>query len=157
MLSMHTNPIIGTGYESFWLGPRLDYFWTNSGMGRLNEAHNGYLEVYLELGLVGIFLLGGFLIASYSKIWKRDGQGSSATLFGAALWMVLVFYNVSESAFEGGLLYTVFLMGAISMPDRVKSEASGVVTPVGSTAVAHLAAHGQFKGSRSWAAGRQFH
>ena len=27
LLSMHTNPLLGTGYESFWLGPRLQWFW----------------------------------------------------------------------------------------------------------------------------------
>jgi O-antigen ligase len=126
LLGMHTNPIIGTGYESFWLGQRLDYFWTNSGLGRLNEAHNGYLEVYLELGMVGIFLLGGFLIATYRKIWRRTGQGSSVTVFAATLWMVLVFYNMSEAAFEGGLLYTIFLMGAISVPERARSRVASI-------------------------------
>ena len=55
VLSMHTNPLFGVGYESFWLGPRLQWF------GRLvarhiNEAHNGYLEVYLNLGIIGVVL-----------------------------------------------------------------------------------------------------
>ena len=27
VLSMHTNPLIGTGYESFWLGSRLQIIW----------------------------------------------------------------------------------------------------------------------------------
>ena len=29
LLDMHTNPLLGTGYESFWLGPRLQRFWQN--------------------------------------------------------------------------------------------------------------------------------
>ena len=63
VLSTHTNPIIGTGYESFWLGSRLEYVWRLA--GQVNEAHNGYLEIYLTLGLVGVFLLLSFMIASY--------------------------------------------------------------------------------------------
>ena len=55
LLSMHTNPLLGTGYESFWLGPRLVKIWQR--FGPINEAHNGYLEVYLNLGLIGLFLL----------------------------------------------------------------------------------------------------
>src|SRR5262249_31683228 len=44
LLSMKINPILGTGYESFWLGPRLEWFWQNAGLGHINEAHNGFLE-----------------------------------------------------------------------------------------------------------------
>ena len=67
VLGMHTNPLVGTGYQSFWLGPRLEYFWQNSGLGHLNEAHNGYLEVYLELGLIGVSLLIGFLFRAIGR------------------------------------------------------------------------------------------
>jgi len=27
LLNMRTNPVVGTGYESFWLGPRLQPIW----------------------------------------------------------------------------------------------------------------------------------
>ena len=57
VLSMHTNPLVGAGYESFWLGPRLQKIWQV--FGPLNESHNGYLEVYLNLGLIGVTLLPG--------------------------------------------------------------------------------------------------
>ena len=35
------------------------------------EAHNGYLQIYLDLGLIGLFLICTFLIATYRKICKR--------------------------------------------------------------------------------------
>ena len=31
VLSLHTNPLVGTGYESFWLGPRLERVWQVAG------------------------------------------------------------------------------------------------------------------------------
>ena len=52
VLSLHTNPIVGTGYESFWLGPRLLRIWPV--VGQINEAHNGYLDIYLNLGVIGV-------------------------------------------------------------------------------------------------------
>jgi O-antigen ligase len=123
LLDMHTNPVIGTGYQSFWLGSRLQLFWQESGEGRLFEAHNGYLEVYLEEGLIGVVLLGGFLISGYKAIWRKKGPTpSSMTAFALAIWMVLVFYNMSEAAFDRGLLYTVFLLGAIRLPLRSDSR-----------------------------------
>ena len=56
LLGMHTNPWIGTGFESFWLGNRLEYI--SDMMSWIpNEAHNGYLEIYLNLGIIGLILL----------------------------------------------------------------------------------------------------
>lgn len=116
LLGMHTNPILGVGYESFWLGPRLQWFWQNAGLGHINEAHNGYLEVYLELGLTGCTLLAGFLLARYRALCKALEQGSELAVLGLATWLVLVFYNMSEAAFDGGLLYSLFLVGAMTVP-----------------------------------------
>jgi exopolysaccharide production protein ExoQ len=126
VLGMHTNPLVGTGYQSFWLGQRLEYFWQNSGLGNLNEAHNGYLEVYLELGILGMALLIGFLVASYRGICRRLVLQPDLAVLGLAAWLVLVFYNMSEAAFEGGLLWLVILMTAISVPERARRRARSV-------------------------------
>jgi O-antigen ligase len=116
LLGMHTNPIIGTGYESFWLGQRLEWFWQFGGQGRLNEAHNGYLEVYLELGLIGDALIGGLIVTSYGRICRMLNKGDSIAAFSLAMWMVLVFYNMTEAAFEGTFVFVVFLVGAMRIP-----------------------------------------
>jgi len=34
----------------------------------VNEAHNGYLEVYLNLGWVGVGLIGLILMKGYSNV-----------------------------------------------------------------------------------------
>lgn len=118
LLKMHTNPLIGTGYQSFWVGPRLQYFWNNAGLGHINEAHNGYLEIYLELGLIGVILMAIFLISALRAISRNIDTGSQLGVLGLALWLVIVFYNMSEAAFEGGLLYTIFLITAVRIPAR---------------------------------------
>ena len=114
VLSLHTNPLVGTGYESFWLGPRLQKVWS-AGFGKLNEAHNGYLQVYLNLGFIGVFLLGWFLISSYRTICRSLDQVSSLGSFSLALWTVLIFYNYTEAAFVGGLLWLALLPGVITV------------------------------------------
>src|SRR6266513_1993207 len=67
LLGLQTNPILGTGFESFWLGDRLRQL---EGLFYFvpNEAHNGYLETYLTLGIAGVFLLIGLFIATFWKI-----------------------------------------------------------------------------------------
>jgi len=126
LLSMHTNPLLGTGYQSFWLGPRLEWVWHN--FEQVNEAHNGYLEVYLNLGLIGLFLLSGFLMASYRSICRRLTSPSGLTFasLGLALWTVLLFYNVTEAAFGGGLVWLTFLLGAIAAPRRAEDQVRNV-------------------------------
>lgn len=62
VLSMHTNPFIGTGFESFWLGSRLQAVWNMSVKG-IQEAHNGFIELYLNLGWVGLFILGWLIVS----------------------------------------------------------------------------------------------
>jgi exopolysaccharide production protein ExoQ len=126
LLNMHTNPLLGTGYESFWIGSRLQSFWETAGLGHLNEAHNGYLEVYLNLGLIGLCLLGGFMIASYGTICRRLRPFSSLGSLTLALWVIMVFYCVTEAGFRGGLMWLAFLLGGITVPERAVSRGSTV-------------------------------
>lgn len=136
LLGMHTNSLLGTGYESFWLGPRLAYVWQSYGSWGINEAHNGYLEVYINLGLVGLFLISMIVIASYRSIGKALVSGFSLAPFGLGLWTVLIFYNVTESAFRcSQLMWVMFLLGALAISQLAPKYASSVpaarLAPIG--------------------------
>ena len=39
-------------------------------LGGLNQAHNGYIEIYLNLGWIGLALLGAIIVGGYRKIIK---------------------------------------------------------------------------------------
>jgi exopolysaccharide production protein ExoQ len=126
LLNMHTNPFVGTGYESFWLGPRFN--WIAQTFAPVNEAHNGYLEVYLNLGLIGLLLLGGFLITSYRTICRRFTTTSSLGSLSLALWTVLLFYNITEAAFKFQLMWVIFLLIAIAVPGKAEDQVHAVAT-----------------------------
>jgi exopolysaccharide production protein ExoQ len=130
VLSTNTNPIVGTGYESFWLGPRLLWIWQQ--VGPINEAHNGYLEVYLNLGLIGLLLLVAFLITSYLTIVRVTKASPTNGSLSLALWTILLFYNVTESSFQPQLLWSVFLLGALVVPRRSLRTATHATRPIGS-------------------------
>jgi len=84
----------------------------------INEAHNGYLEVYLNLGLIGVFLLIALLLSSYRTICKITPTSSLASL-GLALWTIVLFYNMTESAaFRGNLMWITFLLVTIVVSPR---------------------------------------
>ncbi len=122
VLDMHTNPLVGTGYESFWLGPRLDQLWAQSVTYGINEAHNGWLEIYLNLGSIGVVLMCIVLIASYRKIAKKLVPLSALSSLMLALWIITLFYNMTEAAFKWHFMWLIFLMAAVAVPESVKEE-----------------------------------
>jgi exopolysaccharide production protein ExoQ len=114
VLSTHTNWLVGTGYESFWLGPRLSHVWALA--GTVNEAHNGYLELYLTQGVIGLLLLAWLLISTYRAICGRLDAVSDIGPFGCALWTIALFYNMTESAFKAPFMCLTFLLGTLVLP-----------------------------------------
>jgi len=124
LLSIDTNPVVGTGYRSFFLGDRLQAFWQV--FPGINEAHNGYLDIYLTLGIVGLVLLLAFLVASYGTIWKRFGSSSQLASLGLAVWTTMLFYNVTEAGFDNSLLWLNLMLIGIAVPvlteERARSE-----------------------------------
>jgi exopolysaccharide production protein ExoQ len=67
-LEVQSNPIFGAGFESFWLGERRQRIVEFYNGWQPRGAHNGYLEIYLNLGLIGLSILIGLLIATFWKI-----------------------------------------------------------------------------------------
>jgi hypothetical protein len=98
LISLVQNPVVGTGFESFWLGPRLEKLWSIY-WWHPNEAHNGYIEIYLNLGWIGIALLASVLIAGYRTVmaaYRRDLPLANLRL---AYFLVGMAYNFTEAAF----------------------------------------------------------
>ena len=110
ILPLNPNPLLGAGYEGFWLGNRLMTMWTAL-WWLPNQAHNGYIEVYLNLGFVGLLIVGGFLLVSYSRIWTT----ATVDLFslGLTVWIVTLLYNVTEAALFKGSLWLLLLTNSI--------------------------------------------
>jgi exopolysaccharide production protein ExoQ len=126
LLGFDTNPFLGVGYESFWMGPRLQAMWAKH--GTINEAHNGYLQTYLNLGIIGLCFLTAFIITTYRRIWQQFGAKSAMAPFGAGVWTALLFYNLSEAALPGGLLWWSILPVALYRPPAAERATDPVTT-----------------------------
>jgi len=108
LMAMKINPIIGTGFESFWLGPRLEAMWARW-WWQPNQAHNGYIETYLNLGWVGVALLIGVILTTFVKAQRTLLEKFDLGRFRMAWLFVILAYNYTEATFKGvHLLWTVF-------------------------------------------------
>jgi O-antigen ligase len=100
VLAMHTNPWIGTGFESFWLGPRLLKMRTALPNFPINEAHNGYLEAYLNLGWAGICFIALLLVTAYKRVISGIRRNPSKASLFLGFLLCTLFYSFTEAGFR---------------------------------------------------------
>jgi len=127
VIPMVPNPIVGAGFDSFWLGPRLDTMWRLYPSLYLNEAHNGYIEIYLNLGVVGVLLIVLLLLSGYRNAVKsfRYGEAFGANSLLLAYVFTAAFYSITEAGFREMFVIWTFLLLAIvgsSQPSKVRAK-----------------------------------
>ncbi len=116
LLAFRTNPLIGVGYGSFWLGDRLARLW-DIYTWEPNESHNGYLNVYLELGYVGLCALAGVVYCAYRNIKKELASNFDYGRFRLGLFVIALLYNLTEDAIgKMTLVWFVFLAVSLDVP-----------------------------------------
>lgn len=97
-LELVRNPLLGAGYESFWLGSRLEKMWTY--IAGVNQSHNGYLEIYLNLGWIGVTLLVLLLISGYRNIMGAFRREEPTARLRLAFFISVCVYNCTEAGFK---------------------------------------------------------
>jgi exopolysaccharide production protein ExoQ len=129
-LGMVRNPLFGTGFESFWLGGRLERMKVLIDQG-VNQAHNGYVEIYLNLGWVGVSLLAVILITRYSRITAAVRQMAPLANVRLAYFIVAVVYNFTEAGFK--MMHPVwitFLLAVMVLPEAPPAQDPPPITLV---------------------------
>ena len=124
------NAILGSGYETFWLGDRLDeicalYWW------KPNEAHNGFVGVYASIGLVGVALLVAVIVQAYRRLFRlyAHAHENEYARIGLALLTAALLYNVTEYAYLGlASMWFIILLVSIRL-SSARAEVSDVLEP----------------------------
>jgi hypothetical protein len=119
-LKLAGSALVGAGFESFWLGERLERMWTVF-WWHPNEAHNGYLEIFLNLGWIGIGILALVIGKGYRTVidgLRRNTPESALMLSSFAVTLV---YNFTEAAFFRMMVpvWFLFLMAITKTPSLV--------------------------------------
>jgi O-antigen ligase len=122
LLNAGTPPMLGTGFMSFWDD--------QSYQSKLPEwmpgsAHNGYLEIYLGGGWVGIFFLSLMLVGVGLRINNSLSWGGDYSVFRFAVYVMALLGNYSESSFAWmtplGFLFLFAAIGYAGAPATVQS------------------------------------
>jgi exopolysaccharide production protein ExoQ len=118
------NPWIGDGYWNFWGGPAG--MKVNEAMNALiPNAHNGYLDIYLDGGVIGLSVLF-FLLVAYGRRLMKNLSANRLRRLRFAMLVVVIIYNLTESMYArvSPLWFTTLLV-LVDLPflsDRPKKK-----------------------------------
>jgi exopolysaccharide production protein ExoQ len=125
-LTVRNSPLVGAGYESFWLGTRLQEMWKAIPGLRVNEAHNGYIEIVLTLGYIGAILLGILIVTGYRNIIADYRSHPEIASLRMAFLFAAVTNALTEAAFRMmGPPWIAFLLAIMAVPVCFAPESGG--------------------------------
>jgi exopolysaccharide production protein ExoQ len=134
VIKLNPNAWVGAGYESFWLGPRLEAMVTDVTREWVpNQSHNGYLEIWVNLGWIGLGCLAVVLFYGYKEVilaWRHKVLAGDLML---AYFVTGVNYNISEAAFFRATfpVWVFFLLAIAVSQDTGKQSSRESITSKG--------------------------
>jgi exopolysaccharide production protein ExoQ len=92
------KPWLGAGYYAFWIAADGTEARINFTTWDASHAHNGLLELSLELGIVGmITFLVGYLVAFWRAVQRLRSNSFSVGFWPLAMLVLLLVMSVAES------------------------------------------------------------
>jgi exopolysaccharide production protein ExoQ len=133
VIPLARNPLIGAGFESFWIEPGLSgelaLALPGWGIQHLNEAHNGYIEMYLNLGWVGVCLLALILIGGYRRAVGAFRGNSAIGSLALAYVATAAIYSITEAGFRMMTPSWISLLLAVVAAGGTAAGVVGSVAP----------------------------
>jgi O-antigen ligase len=122
LLKEGTDPLFGAGYYSFWMGDRVARL--SAGFYyALNEAHNTYLETYLNSGLIGVALLLAVLLSAGIRIKQEAMKSESFGAFRLGCFLPLLLYGYTEAFMNRlGVLWFLFILVIVRYPKKIPAQ-----------------------------------
>ena len=120
------NPLTGSGYASFWPS-HAALMWRKYNFLPI-QSHNGYIDVFLDLGLAGFALLLYWIIQTYRNILKDFERKLETSRLMLAFFIMVIFHNIMESTLikPFNLLWMIFLLSSIVMVRKPESAESSL-------------------------------
>lgn len=132
------HPLIGWGFSTPWItgDPAFDGWITDHGQ-TVMQAHNMWVDVFLQLGLIGVFLMGMVYLAFIWRSWffavdrprwdlRADRPYSPLTLLPVLVGALLIVQGLAESGplLLWGWLFVVMLAFKIKQSPHIGEGAA---------------------------------
>lgn len=110
-----SNSIFGSGYGVFWTGNRLLEIYDKVGV---MQSHNGFIEAYANLGLVGLIILLVYILLTFKKINERLPviYEFEALRFGIAICVICSSFFEAAYLLPSGHRWIAFLLATVIVP-----------------------------------------
>lgn len=125
------HPIRGWGFSSPWIpwSPYFETFVVRNGAQQL-QAHNAWLDVWMQLGIIGVVLFAALVISTLWRTWfmavdrprvdlRTDQPYSALALVPLLFFVILVVQSASESRMlieSGWVLVIAFAVASKRRP-----------------------------------------
>jgi len=120
--SRQVDPLLGAGFMSFWTGERMAAIWKQLG-ANINQAHNGYLEQYVNLGYVGVAFVIAIMLSALLKVRRQLEHDPTPGLLRMCLLVAAALYNFTEASFYGiNNMWLLLLVASINTRVSIRSR-----------------------------------
>jgi hypothetical protein len=129
-LRLHTNPLLGSGFSStlltFHTEPLVE-------IDHLSHVHNGYLQTYVDSGMIGVCLLLAILVTAGRNAVRQLAEHAVVGHLFLALFISSLFYNYTEVTFDrsdtfGLLIWLLAAYGVVTNLPAAQADASSGLT-----------------------------
>jgi len=111
------QPLLGYGFGSFWTDARRQLY-------DIPTAHNGYLDILLELGEAGLAFYTAWLLSCARQLHRALVLDYEWASLGICLLLMSLIYNVTESALNSLTEYmtAMVVLASVVVPARFGSR-----------------------------------
>ncbi|OQB94266.1 MAG: hypothetical protein BWX84_00275 [Verrucomicrobia bacterium ADurb.Bin118] len=113
------RPVLGCGFESYWTPDTRE-------LHRMSNAHNAYLEIFNELGGLGLLLFALFWLSVAQAAWQASMEDADWGALAISYLLIILLHGVSESSINAftSQLGSILLLLLVSCTGLVRRAAS---------------------------------
>ena len=105
-------PLTGAGLDQFAYLSAQTYAIPQIRFLTISHPHNLWLDIWIQLGLLGIGLISIALVVTAKRIWQHRHTTTIITT-GSIIWYLYIHGMVDQTMFSGDLWYLWWMAGII--------------------------------------------